>query len=187
MINSYALLILKNNKKLYLPIKGNDTNHAQAQAKDILRSLDATGLELKYINAKENLLSVLFENLAFNLFTFNECFEWTGSYTNKAPCNYVFGKRYYVKDIILKYLDIPKDRVTAKCGCKNVRCVNPYHFEYYDAKNSKFTGGDLKMLVAYRSQGTDIAQLAEAFKVHRSTIYRKLKHERLSIGATHHS
>lgn len=183
MLNNYTLIVFKNNKKLFLPIKGNDSNHAQAQAQDIVRALDANELKLNYINSNQNLLSELFEKLAFNSFKFNECFEWEGSYSNKTPCSYVFGTRYYVKDVILKYLDIPKERINAKCRCKNSKCINPYHFEYHDAKNSKLTSGDLKMLVAYRSQGTGVSQLAEVFNVHRSTIYRKLKNERVSVGA----
>jgi transcriptional regulator of acetoin/glycerol metabolism len=45
----------------------------------------------------------------------------------------------------------------------------------------------LKMLVAYRGQGARVTQIAEAFDVHRSTIYRKLKNEPVLNGTQGHS
>lgn len=172
-VDSYKLLIEGNNKKLAINIKAHDSNHAQAQASDICRSLNATAFELTYGEGMPTPVSDLFEKLAFNTFTHDMCAVWEGKYTNKSPCVYLLGKRIYVKYLILKYLDIPNDFVVRpSCKCKN--CINPYHFTYMDAKNSKLTSGDLKLLVAYRKQGADINQIAKAFNVHRSTIYRKL-------------
>ena len=92
---------------------------------------------------------------------------------------YTLGKRFYVRPLILGYLDITKDAVV-KNVCKNPLCVNPYHNQYLHEKNSKLGGGDLQMLLAFRSQGASIPQIAKALNVHRSTIYRILKDERLS-------
>jgi hypothetical protein len=185
--NQYTLLLRKTCSKFYLPIKALSTNHAQAQAQDIVRALNANELELTYTERTESLLSNLFERLAFNTFTQNECVEWKGSYCNKCPCTYVFQNRIYVKDLILKYLDIPKDKTITKGRCKNIKCINPYHFEYHQSNNSKLTCGDTRLLLAYRGQGTGVNQIAEALNVHRSTIYRKLKNERLSSGSANHS
>ena len=186
-MNQYTLTLFKDKKKIRISVKAHDTNHAQAQAKDIIRAFSGDEFKLDYSKVKDTAVSTLFEQLAFNEFRTDSCLEWEGPFSNNCACIYALNKRYYIKDIILKYLDIPKDSATAKGKCKNSACVNPYHFEYHSAKNSKLTGGDLKLLVAYRSQGTGIAQIAEAFKVHRSTIYRKLKNECFSFGAPHHS
>ena len=187
MKNQYTLLLRKNRSKFYLPIKALSSNHAQAQAQDIVRALNANELELTYTKQTESLLSNLFEKLAFNTFTQNECVEWEGSYCNKCACVYVFQNRIYVKDLILKYLDIPKDKTITKGRCKNTNCINPYHFEYHQSNNSKLTCGDTRLLLAYRGQGTGVNQIAEALNVHRSTIYRKLKNERLSSGSANYS
>lgn len=187
MNNDYTLLIKDKNKKLFIPIKALDTNHAQAQAQDIGKSLYAEELELIYGAYKNSEISNLFEKLAFNTYDQNTCDLWQGTTANKYPCIYIFAKRFYVKDVILRYLDIPKERLTAKSRCKNRQCTNPYHFEYHGTKNSKLTCGDIKLLLAYRGQGTGVNQIAEALNVHRSTIYRKLKNERLSSGSANHS
>ncbi len=187
MTNEYTLLLQKNNSKLLIPLKAFDTNHAQAQAKDILRAINTTEFNLIYEKAKSTRLSILFKKLAFNDFCNSECFEWDGTRTNKCPCVYIFSSRLYIKDVILRYLDIPKERSYAKNRCNNTRCINPYHFEYHTTKNSKLTCGDTKLLLAYRGQGTGVNQIAEALNVHRSTIYRKLKNERLSSGSANHS
>jgi hypothetical protein len=187
LLNKYSLTLLKDKKRLRISIKAHDTNHAQAQAKDITRAFNGDEFKLDYSEVKETAVSTLFELLAFNKFETKTCFKWKGPFSNNCACVYVLSKRFFVKDIILKYLDIPKESTTAKSKCKNSTCVNPYHFEYHGSKNSKLTGGDLKMLVAYRSQGTGVAQIAEAFNVHRSTIYRNLKNERFSFGAAHNS
>jgi len=170
----YKLTLTQNNKKVSLTIQANDSNHAQAQAADICRSLQGTGFELTYGRNKNSLLSRLFKNLAFNNYTHSCCALWEGKETNKSPCVYVFGKRLYVKNVILKYLDIPNDSVVRPI-CKNKNCINPYHFAYLDGKNSKLTGGDLKLLEAYKKQGASISQIAKVLNVHRATIYRKLK------------
>ena len=52
--------------------------------------------------------------------------------------------------------------------------------QYLSEKNSKLGGGDLQMLLAFRSQGVSVQQIAKALNVHRSTIYRILKDERIS-------
>ena len=164
-----------------------DSNHAQAQASDILRAFDADKFDLMYEIAKSTALSKLFKDLAYNTFEHDKCYPWTDKFTNGCPCVYVFSKRFYIKDVILKYLNIPKDKIITKCRCKNTNCINPYHFEYHQSNNSKLTCGDTRLLLAYRSQGTGVNQIAEALNVHRSTIYRKLKNERLSSGAANHS
>ncbi len=180
--NNYGLVLSNNGKQFKLAITANDSGHAQAQAADIIRSLDAESFSLTYENLKETTLSRLFTKLAFNSFDHKSCAVWEGAVSNKSPCAYVCQRRVYIKNIILKYLDIPTD-LTVRPTCENKLCVNPYHFVYLPEKNSKLSGGDLKLLVAYRSQGAGISQLAEAFKVHRSTIYRTLKNERLSTGS----
>lgn len=171
---NYKLIVSKNNKKIELSVDANDSNHAQAQAADICRSLCGSGFELTYGASSGDPLSKLFQRLAFNTFTHGECFAWEGKYTNGSPCVYVFGERLYVKSIILRYLDIPNDSVVRPtCKCKT--CINPYHFAYLESKNSKLTGGDLKLMQAYKSQGVSIDQIAKILKVHKATIYRKLK------------
>jgi len=187
MSSNYTLSIKSNYKNVCIPVRALDTGHAQAQAQDIMRALAADELKLLYGTHKKSDLSTLFEKLAFNTYNHNCCDLWLGTAVNNYPCVYLFSKRFYIKDIILKYLDIPKDRLTAKCKCKNKSCINPYHFEYHTTRNSKLTCGDTKLLLAYRSQGTGVNQIAEALNVHRSTIYRKLKNERLSSGSANHS
>jgi predicted transcriptional regulator len=91
-------------------------------------------------------------------------------------------KRYYVRTAILKYLDIPRDGAVPKPRCGNPLCVNPYHFEYHGEKNAKLSSGDIQMLLAFHGQGASARQIAKALNVNRSTIYRKLKDERLHSG-----
>ena len=175
----YSLLVSKAKTEVKISIKAFDAAHAQAQALDIARSLEAERFELGYGKAKQNRLSELFEKLAFNDFDHKQCFDWEGSVVNKVPAVYTLGKRFYVRPLILGYLDITKDAVV-KNVCKNPLCVNPYHNQYLHEKNSKLGGGDLQMLLAFRSQGASVPQIAKALNVHRSTIYRILKDERLS-------
>jgi len=175
------------NKTLALPLTACDTAHAQAQALDIGRALDCDRYQITYTETSETTLAKLFKDLAFNNFTQQECCEWEGSYTNKVPCFYALGKRYYVRAVILKYLDIPRDGVVPKPRCGNAHCVNPYHFEYREEKNTKLSSGDMKMLLAFQSQGASVRQIAKALKVHRSTIYRKLNNEHLSARTSPHS
>lgn len=73
-----------------------------------------------------------------------------------------------------------------KPRCGNPLCINPYHFEYHSEKNAKLSSGDIQMLLAFHSQGASARQIAKALNVNRSTIYRKLKDERLHSGTAHH-
>jgi len=86
-----------------------------------------------------------------------------------------------VRPLILGYLDIERDE-TVKNTCGNYKCINPYHNQYLKSKNSKLGSGDLRILLAFRSQGASATQIAKALNVHRSTIYRTLKNERLFAG-----
>ena len=177
----YSLLVSKGQTQVKISVKAFDAAHAQAQALDIARSLEADRSELVYSPAKENKLSELFEKLAYNNFDHKECYNWRGSLVNKVPAVYTLNKRFYVRPLILGYLDISKDAVV-KNVCRNPLCVNPYHNQYLHEKNSKIGGGDLQMLLAFRSQGASVPQIAKALNVHRSTIYRILKDERFSSG-----
>lgn len=173
---THNLRIVKENKAIKIAVKANDSNHAQAQAKDICRALDAEIFRLDYDKIKPNKISELFKKLAFNEFDYSSCFVWTGSSSNDSPCFYGFKKRFFIKPVILKYLDIPVD-CTIRCTCDSTNCINPYHFKYVSQKNSKLTDGDCKLLFAYRNQGTTVKQISEILKVNRSTIYRILKNE----------
>jgi len=174
---SYILTIAKDVTEKKITIYANDNNHAVAQAEDISRALDAEKFQVSYGDESKTLLSSLFKKLAFNNFRYDQCDEWTGSHTNETPCLYIFKKRLYVRNIILKYLDIPKDDCVTKLTCKNIKCINPYHYCYVSQKNSKISGADRGLAVAYLSQGASVLQVASALNVHRSTIYRNLKHE----------
>ena len=176
----YSLLLSKATTEVKISVKAFDAAHAQAQALDIARSLEADRFELVYGVAKQNRLSELFEKLAYNDFDHKKCYDWKGSVVNKVPAVYTLNKRFYVRPLILGYLDITRDAVV-KNVCKNPFCVNPYHNQYLHQKNSKIGGGDLQMLLAFRSQGASVPQIAKALNVHRSTIYRILKNERLFI------
>jgi hypothetical protein len=105
------------------------------------------------------------------------------TFSNNVPCLYVFNQRYYVRTLILRYLDIPREGIIARPSCICKSCINPYHFSYRFGKNSKLTGGDVQMLLAFMGQGAGVSQAAKALKVHRSTIYRKLKNEHFSVGS----
>jgi hypothetical protein len=179
MKERYILVLNKRTKKTKLALAANDSAHAQAQALDIVRAFNADGCSLTYGTCKDTDLSRLFHGLAFNTFTHKSCYSWTSTECNKVPCCYVFGERFYLRNVILRYLDIPKDNLITKNSCKCASCVNPYHFAYVTEKNEKLSSGDLKLLVAYRSQGAGVSQIASALKVHRSTIYRRLKDEPL--------
>lgn len=183
-LTKHLLVLNKNKTELRVALNAKDNNHAQAQASDIARIFEPDKFYLTYEEAPDSVLSKLFSKLAFNDFLHGECKLWEGSFCNSAPCVYAFNKRFYVRDVILKYLDIPRESYTPKASCKNPNCINPYHFSYVAGKNTKVSGGDLKLLLAYRRQGACVQQLAEVFKVHRSTIYRKLKDERLHSGAS---
>lgn len=184
---TYTLVVYRGKSKLTIPISANGTAHAQAQAIDIGRALEATKTKLDYIKTEETPLASLFKNLAFNNYDYKVCVPWSGSFTNAVPCVYALKKRYYIRSLIVKYLDIPSDDCSPKpsCNCKN--CVNPLHFEYRQGKNSKLTCGGTSLLLAYASQGVSPAQIAKVLKVHPSTVYRNLKHERLSTRPPHYS
>ena len=184
-LTRYSLFIEKESKSIRIAITANDAPHAQAQALDIARSLKADRSELDYGKAKDNKLSELYKKLAYNDFEYDSCYEWKGSVTNGVPSVYALSRRYYMRPLILGYLDISQDNIV-KNTCNNPLCVNPYHNQYLHEKNSKLGGGDLQMLLAFRSQGVSIPQIAKALKVHRSTIYRILKDERLFAGCKDH-
>ncbi len=162
--------------KLIINIKALDSNHAQAQAVDIARAFDCKQFHLEYgLSFQANkFLSELFESLAFSSFNAKHCSEWDGGMTNKNPCIYIFKKRFYVRPLFVKYLDIDRSDVIVKMSCDNHRCVNPYHFNYRKEKNSKLGPGDLQLLFGYLSSGVGVADIAKSLKVHRGTIYRKL-------------
>ena len=182
-IEKHSLVLQRNGKEVNLSIDSFDSKHAQAQAADICRALEADSFSLNYEEKEASSLSNLFRSLAFNDFTTKECTTWEGKYANDTPCIYLLGKRFYIKSLILRYLDIPREGATTKTVCKSQECINPYHYMYVDGKNAKLTCGDVKMLLAYRSQGTGAVQIAKALNVHRSTIYRRLNNERLSARA----
>jgi len=183
LLKEYNLEFTKQDKKIQLHIEANNSNHAVAQAEDICRALDASSFNLNYGACRQNHLSTLFKKLSLNLFDYKVCVPWTETFSNNVPCLYVFKQRYYVRNLILKYLDIPKEDATARPSCSCKSCINPYHFSYRFGKNSKLTGGDVQMLLAFMGQGAGVSQAAKALKVHRSTIYRKLKNEHLSVGS----
>lgn len=186
--NHYQLVLRKGKQKLSLPISANDTCHAQAQAEDICRALEGDQFELNYWECKDTPLSILFKKLAANDFTHPDCFLWNGSFCNNVPCVYVFRKRLYVRNVILKYLDIPKDDAIARPSCSCKACINPYHTDYSSKskKNQKLSAGDDQLLLAFLGQGISVTQIAKALKVHRSTIYRKLKDERFCSRSQSH-
>jgi hypothetical protein len=177
----YKLTVIKRDCRTKLGIRALDAAHAQAQGLDIARSLGAERFELGYGKARQSILGNLYEKLAYNDFEHEQCFEWVGSLTNRTPSVYALGARYYVRPLILGYLDIERDE-TVKNTCGNYKCINPYHNQYLKSKNSKLGSGDLRILLAFRSQGASATQIAKALNVHRSTIYRTLKNERLFAG-----
>ena len=185
MLERYTLIGFKNQKQKSISVEANNITHAQAQCDDISRALQLESFYLEYSSCKESDLSNLFKKLAHNDFHHAECEPWEGSWTNGAPVIYAFGVRYYARNLMLDYMDIKRDSVV-KMSCKSKECINPYHFSYKTYKASKLSSGDKKMMLAFRSQGVSIPQIAKALKVHRSTIYRILKDERLSSGSKDH-
>jgi len=183
---NYQLEITKDNQAVKVLIEANNNNHAVAQAEDICRALDATSFNLHYTQCKETPLSSLFKKLATNAYDYKKCEPWVETFSNSVPCIYVFKQRFYVRNLILKYLDIPREGVVARPSCNCKSCVNPYHFSYKPGKNSKLTGADTNMLLAFLGQGSGVNQAAKALKVHRSTIYRKLNRECLSTRSDDH-
>jgi hypothetical protein len=184
--DNYALTLTKNDQSLKFRIKANDSNHAQAQALDIRRAFQADSVVISYGDGKYTDVAELFERLAFNQFEYKECFTWKGKHLNNCPCIYVLKSRFYIRPLILNYLDIP-DSSAVKMTCKDPLCVNPYHFSYVRSPNAKLSSGDTSLVLAYHRQGTSVKQIAKALNVHRSTIYRTIKNECLSSGSSNHS
>ena len=180
MSEFYALHLRKQNRLVRLSVTANDRSHGSAQACDIARALRANAYRLFYTQIEDSILSRLFTKLSTNDFESDKCFTWEGSSDKgKYPCTYLFDERYLIRDIILRYLDSPKESNRLKMICGEHLCINPHHFTFTRYGDRTIADGDRQMLLAYVSQGATAAQLAEHFGVSRSTIYRKLKNERL--------
>jgi hypothetical protein len=179
----YTLELHSDKTKKIVTVEANDNNHAQAQSIDISRALCVDKFKLNYEinNIKQTKICSLFKKLAYSDFSHDECFEWEGSYTNGCPTVYLFGKRFYIRPLIIDYMNIKKDSIV-KMECENKDCVNPYHFSYKTCKAQKMSSGDLKMMLAFAGQGVSVKQIAKALNIHRSTVYRNLNHERLHAG-----
>ena len=182
---NYSLKIRREQKSLTLAIVANEMGHAQAQASDIARALQADTFSLSYEQIESNPLSTLFRRLALSDFTHEQCDEWQGSFCNNAPVIYTLGKKYYVRPMILDYLEINKDGCV-KPSCGNQNCINPYHNSYKKMKASKLGDADTNLVLAFSSQGVPVREIAKALKVHRSTIYRTLNREHFHPGSAHH-
>ena len=172
---NYCLGLKRKDKNLELAVTANDSNHAQAQASDIARALQADTFSLSYKGIKNTTLSVLFRRLAASDFEHGACDEWQGSFCNGSPVLYALGNKYYVRPLILDYLEINKDGCV-KPSCGNRLCINPYHNSYKKMKASKLGDADTNLVLAFSSQGVPVREIAKALKVHRSTIYRTLNH-----------
>jgi hypothetical protein len=182
---SYCLQLEKRSKRLELGIKANDSNHAQAQASDISRALQADTFSLSYKAVQSSPLAELFRRLAESDFTHAVCDKWEGSFCNGSPVVYALGSKYYVRPLILDYLEINKDGcVKPSCGIQT--CINPYHNSYKKMKASKLGDADTNLVLAFSSQGVPVREIAKALKVHRSTIYRTLNREHFHAGPAHH-
>ena len=183
---SHTLRLEGKTRSFSLSLSAHDTGHAQAQAKDIARALGADGMHLLYETHETTRISEFFRALAVSDFSHKECCIWDGSITSNSPCFYALGKRHYIRDITMKYLDIPYGRTVCKTKCNHKLCVNPYHFEYVCDPNSKLSCSDKKMLVLWAGQGVPINQIAQALNVSKSTVYRNLNHERVLVGTSSH-
>jgi hypothetical protein len=184
----YSLELVRGKGTLKLSVEAINAAHANAQAQDICKALQADKYKLNYKKVKPTLLSDLFKDLATSNYDRKNCCVWEGKYDKDGyPCIYIFKQRIYVKNVILRYLDIPKENSNLKLTCNNKQCINPYHFNYTERKNEKFTSGDTRMLLAYAGQGVSIEQIAKAFNVHRSTVYRKLHREHFYSGCSSNS
>ena len=133
---SYCLILERKNKILELSVEANDSNHAQAQAADIARALQADTFSLTYKSVGDSNLGLLFRRLATSDFKHEQCDEWQGHFCNGSPVVYALGQRYYVRPLILDYLEINKDGCV-KPSCGNKDCINPYHNSYKKMKASK--------------------------------------------------
>lgn len=181
----YCLVIQKDKKTLELAISANDSNHAQAQAADIARALQVSTFSLSYKSIQESNLALLFKRLAHSDFSHIDCHKWEGKLCNGSPVVYALGKKYYVRPMILDYLEINKDDCV-KPACGDSLCVNPYHNSYKKMKASKLGDADVNLVLAFSSQGVPVREIAKALKVHRSTIYRTLNREHFHAGPAHH-
>lgn len=181
----YCLLIQRDKKNLEIAITANDSNHAQAQAGDIARALQADTFSLSYKAAKSTKLSVLFNRLCTSDFEHSCCDEWKGSFCNGSPVVYALGCKYYVRPLILDYLEINKDGCV-KPSCGNHLCINPYHNSYKKMKASKLGDADTNLVLAFSSQGVPVKEIAKALQVHRSTIYRTLNREHFHPRSANH-
>lgn len=181
----YCLSLTRDHKSLELAVRANDAGHAQAQASDIARALQADTFSLTYKGINRTLLSDFFQRLACSEFTHDSCDIWKGKYSNGTPVVYALGTKYYVRPMILDYLEINKEGcVKPSCGCRF--CVNPYHNSYKKMKASKLGDADIDLVLAFSSRGVPVKEIAKALKVHRSTIYRILNREHLHPGPAHH-
>jgi hypothetical protein len=170
---NYCLALKRKDKNLNIAVTANDSNHAQAQASDIARALQADTFSLSYKGTNDTSLSVLFRRLASSDFEHGTCERWEGSFCNGSPVLYALGHKYYVRPLILDYLEINKDGCV-KPSCSNKLCINPYHNSYKKMKASKLGDADANLVLAFSSQGVPVREIAKALKVHRSTIYRIL-------------
>jgi len=181
----YCLILERSKRKLELAITANDSNHAQAQAADIARALQADTFSLSYEGSSKGSLTDLFRRLASSDFEHARCEEWSGSFCNGSPVIYALGHKYYVRPLILDYLEINKDGCV-KPSCGNRLCINPYHNSYKKMKASKLGDADTNLVLAFSRQGVPVREIAKALNVHRSTIYRTLNREHLHAGPAHH-
>jgi DUF1365 family protein len=185
MSTDYCLIVEREKKKLEVAVTAHDSNHAQAQAADITRALQADTFSLSYKSVKEDRLGTLFRRLASSDFEHANCERWIGSFCNGSPVIYALGRKYYVRPLILDYLEINKDGCV-KPSCGDRFCINPYHNSYKKMKASKLGDADTNLVLAFSSRGVPVKEIAKALKVHRSTIYRTLNREHLHAGPAHH-
>lgn len=182
---NYCLALQRDKKSLELAVTANDSNHAQAQAADIARALQADIFSLSYKGINDSCLAQLFRRLASSDFEHDACDNWKGSLCNGSPVVYALGQRYYVRPMILDYLEISKEGCV-KPSCGNHFCINPYHNSYKKMKASKLGDADTNLVLAFSSRGVPVKEIAKALKVHRSTIYRTLNREHLHAGPSDH-
>lgn len=182
---SYCLSVSRGDKELEIALTANDAGHAQAQASDISRALRADTFSLTYKNINDTALSELFRRLAVSEFSHTECEPWEGKYSNGSPIIYALSTKYYVRPMILDYLEINKDGCV-RPSCGNRYCINPYHNSYKKMKASKLGDADINLALAFSSRGVPVKEIAKALKVHRSTIYRTLNREHFHSRSTHH-
>jgi len=171
---NYSLFIEKNSKNIKLSITANDGLHANAQAVDIARALKSDVFTLRNEETEACTLSQLFKKLAYSEFVHEKCYHWTTTFCNDTPVIYALGTKFYVRPLILNYLDIPNDSFV-RPSCKNKDCINPFHNTYKNEKAAKLTSADRQLALAFAGQGVPVKEIAKAFKVHRSTIYRLLQ------------